>query len=62
MLVDEVANFHILQKHMSIYGKIFYVPGGKGSKTPLAPKDIGTIDNKDDQFFYLTNAETQLLP
>ena len=55
MSVDEVATFHILQKNMSIYG-------GRGSKTPLAPEDTGTIDNEDDQFFYLIDAETQLLP
>jgi hypothetical protein len=42
--------------------KIFYVPGGRGSKNPLASEDKGTIDNEDDQFFYLTDAETQLLP
>jgi len=59
--LDEVATFHILQ-NTSIYGKIFCVPGGRGSKTPLAPEGTSTIDNEDDQFFYLTDTETQLLP
>ena len=43
-------------KNRSIYGKIFYVSGRRGSKNPLASEDKGTTGKEDDQFYYLTDA------